>query len=84
MYTHNDFLTSYTQQYIEKFDKVDFIQYLTSDKMKCLPLLILENVLQYRKKEGVYMFWMVFILVMFLTIGCFMYADVNEKKWLWL
>ena len=32
-YTYNDFLTSYTQQYIEKFDKADFIQYLTSDKM---------------------------------------------------
>ena len=30
------------------------------------------------------MFWMVFILVIYLSVGCFMYADVNEKKGLWL
>ena len=30
------------------------------------------------------MFWLVFTLVVFLSIGCFMYADVNEKKGLWL
>ena len=30
------------------------------------------------------MFWMVFILVIYLSVGCFMYANVNEKKWLWL
>lgn len=30
------------------------------------------------------MFWMVFILVIYLSVGCFLYADVNEKKGLWL
>lgn len=30
------------------------------------------------------MTWSIFVLVIFLSIGCFMYADVNEKKWLWL
>lgn len=30
------------------------------------------------------MFWPSFILVIYLSVGCFMYADVNEKKWLWL
>lgn len=32
-YTYNDFLTNYTGEYIEKFDKTEFIQYLTSEKM---------------------------------------------------
>ena len=32
-YTYNDFVTSYTGQYIEKFEKADFVKYLTSDKM---------------------------------------------------
>ena len=30
------------------------------------------------------MFWLVFTLVVFLSAGCFLYADVNEKKGLWL
>ena len=30
------------------------------------------------------MSWMVFILVIYLSVGCFLYADVNEKKGLWL
>ena len=30
------------------------------------------------------MFWLVFTLVIFLSAGCFLYADVNEKKGLWL
>ena len=30
------------------------------------------------------MFWMVFVLVIYLSVGCFLYADVNEKKGLWL
>jgi hypothetical protein len=30
------------------------------------------------------MFWLVFTLVVFLSVGCFLYADVNEKKGLWL
>jgi len=33
-YTYNDFVTSYTGQYIEKFEKADFVKYLTSDKMQ--------------------------------------------------
>ena len=30
------------------------------------------------------MFWLVFTLVVFLSVGCFLYADANEKKGLWL
>ncbi|MBQ2836471.1 MAG: DUF1189 domain-containing protein [Clostridia bacterium] len=33
VFTYNDFVTSYTGQYIEKFDKTDFVQYLKSNKM---------------------------------------------------
>ena len=32
-YTYNDFVTSYTGQYVEKFEKAEFVKYLTSDKM---------------------------------------------------
>ena len=32
-FTYNDFVTSYTGQYVEKFDKTDFVQYLNSNKM---------------------------------------------------
>ena len=29
------------------------------------------------------MIWSVFVLIIFLSIGCFMYADANERKGLW-
>lgn len=32
-YTYNDFVTSYVGEYIENFDKTDFIKFLRSDKM---------------------------------------------------
>lgn len=32
-FTYNDFVASYTGEYIEKFDKADFVQYLKSNKM---------------------------------------------------
>ena len=33
-YTYDDFVTSYTGQYVERFEKADFLKYLTSDKMQ--------------------------------------------------
>jgi len=32
-YTYNDFVTSYVGEYIENFDKADFLKFLRSDKM---------------------------------------------------
>ena len=32
-YTYGDFITNYTGENIEKFDKAEFVQYLTSEKM---------------------------------------------------
>ena len=37
-YTYSDFVTSYTGQYVEKFEKTEFVKYLTSDKMNTLYL----------------------------------------------
>ena len=37
-YTYNDFVTSYAGQGVEKFEKTEFVKYLTSDKMNTLYL----------------------------------------------